>query len=486
MTLDLTLEHHEVLDYVQGKVVEPLSNAPAAAKMKYRKGEIKAKKILVDSIQNHLVAYISDLGTSKEIYDKLIGMFKVNNANQILFLKNKLKDIKMGKGEPIQSYFMRITQIKNDLLSIGEVTDDRELTLIALGGLSRACAVFNTTIFNNDRIPSFNELFARCTQEDTRMMARDKPSNGNEPTAYSTHAKKKNNVGPRRQGQGFTQRCAEKEGVPIVTGSTTILESVLTRRTLQEMMTTTTTKAMEIKGTTTLSTTSPLDTLDHWLIDSGASRHFTGYKEVLSNLVEKKTNLEIILGDNATYPMKGIGIVTLHLNQGQTIHLQEVLYVPDLKKNLVSISTMEDKGFQIAVIDGKVRIWQRNPKDAFTLALRVEGLWQVEGSPLGALTCDVSLQSELWHQRFTHLHYKALPGVSKMVTGMPDFNMNHEGVCQRCAAGKLTRELFPSSESQTTDILQFVHSDLSGMLLLTSLGGYLYYAIFVDDFSRKT
>ena len=69
-----------------------------------------------------------------------------------------------------------------------------------------------------------------------------------------------------------------------------------------------------------------MDTLDHWLIDSGASRHFIAYKEALLNLVEKKTNLKIILGDNATYPVKGIEFFTLHLNQGQTIHLQEVLF----------------------------------------------------------------------------------------------------------------------------------------------------------------
>ena len=61
MTLDLALEEHEVLDYVQGKVVEPPSNAPAAAKTKYRKCEVKAKKILIDSIQKHLVVYIFDL-----------------------------------------------------------------------------------------------------------------------------------------------------------------------------------------------------------------------------------------------------------------------------------------------------------------------------------------------------------------------------------------------------------------------------------------
>lgn len=44
----------------------------------------------------------------------------------------------------------------------------------------------------------------------------------------------------------------------------------------------------------------------------------------------------------------------------------------------------------------------------------------------------------------------------------------------------------PSSNSKTTYILQLVHSDLSGMLRVTSLGRYVYHVIFVDDFSRKT
>ena len=94
-------------------------------------------------------------------------------------------------------------------------------------------------------------------------------------------------------------------------------------------------------------------------------------------MVEKKSNLEVKLGDNSTYPVKGIGTATLPLNQGQTIHMQEVLYVPDLKKNLVSISAMEDKGFKVAFLDGKVCIWQRNPKYAFKHGFRVEVLYQV-------------------------------------------------------------------------------------------------------------
>ena len=105
------------------------------------------------------------------------------------------------------------------------------------------------------------------------------------------------------------------------------------------------------------------------MIYSGASRHFTEYKEALYDLIEKDTNLKIILGDNATYPVKGTRTMTLHLSQSQVLHLKDVLYVPDLKKNLVSISVMEDKGFKVAFVDGKVLIWKKNFKEALSIEL---------------------------------------------------------------------------------------------------------------------
>jgi len=61
-----------------------------------------------------------------------------------------LKDIKKGKDKGIQSYFLRITEIKNDQFSIGEVIPHRELTLTTLGGLPPEWYVFRTTILNND------------------------------------------------------------------------------------------------------------------------------------------------------------------------------------------------------------------------------------------------------------------------------------------------------------------------------------------------
>eukprot|EP00253_Pinus_taeda_P001425 PITA_01425 len=417
MSLDLTLEEQEVLDHVRGGIVEPPSNASVAARNKWTKGEVKERKIIWDSINKCLVAYVSELNTSKEMNDRLVSLFKVNDANQVLFLRNKLKEIKKGRDESMQAYFLRINEIKNGLLSIGKVIPDREMTLTTLGGL------------------------------------RSEWSNG----------RGKRSVGNQGRGQPFKKA-----------------------RNTRHESNTVNNKQDEYYLLVALSTTAPPDSLGNWLIDSGALRHFTSYKEALYNLIEKESNLEIVLGDNSKYPMKGIGNVTLQLNQGNTIHLQDVLYVPDLKKNLVSISTMEDKGYKVAFSDGKVRVWKKNFKDAFSLGFRVDSLYQVGGSPLGVMSCDTSLQSELWHRRFAHLHYKALPDVRKMVTGMTKFRLEQEGVCLGCAEGKLKRGPFPSCQSKTSDILQLVHSDIFNMMPVNSLGGYLYYLTFTDDYSSKT
>lgn len=128
-----------------------------------------------------------------------------------------------------------------------------------------------------------------------------------------------------------------------------------------------------------LSSSSHADSCDSSLVDSGASRHFTGYKEVLSNLVERETDLKIVLRDNSTYPIKGSGYVSFYLDQGKTLTLQEVLYVPSLKKNIMPVSSLEDKRMKVAFINGKVLTWpsRSNIRDALTLGSICEGLYKI-------------------------------------------------------------------------------------------------------------
>jgi hypothetical protein len=90
-----------------------------------------------------------------------------------------------------------------------------------------------------------------------------------------------------------------------------------------------------------------------WLVDSGASKHMIGFKHSLVNYRDKKFNVKVELGDEGTYSIKGFGSTSFQLQSGNVLHIEEILYVPGLKKNLISVAVLESKGYSVAFSKAK-------------------------------------------------------------------------------------------------------------------------------------
>jgi transposase InsO family protein len=73
-----------------------------------------------------------------------------------------------------------------------------------------------------------------------------------------------------------------------------------------------------------------------------------------------------------------------------------------------------------------------------------------------------------------------------MVTGLPEIQIQHKGVCKCCALGNNVKGFLSSSDNRSKEILDLIHSDVCGPMIVASLNGYLYYVLFIDDHSRKT
>ena len=84
-----------------------------------------------------------------------------------------------------------------------------------------------------------------------------------------------------------------------------------------------------------------------------------------------------------------------------------------------------------------------------------------------------------------HLHHVAFNTLRDIVTGIPDFNIDHQELCQGCTLGKYTKASFPSSEHRASGILDLIHSYVCGLMRTLSLSGHEYCVTFIDDFSRK-
>ena len=82
---------------------------------KFKYSDINAMSIIVESIKDYLIPYISHLDSSKKMYDSLTNLFSVRNIGQVLSLKNDLCDMKMNDYDIIKSYLVRIFQLRDQL-----------------------------------------------------------------------------------------------------------------------------------------------------------------------------------------------------------------------------------------------------------------------------------------------------------------------------------------------------------------------------------
>jgi len=72
-----------------------------------------------------------------------------------------------------------------------------------------------------------------------------------------------------------------------------------------------------------------------------------------------------------------------------------------------------------------------------------------------------------------------------MVEGMNNISMDFD-FYENCVYGKEIRVSFPSSGKRVKHILELVHNDVFRPVNVPSLGMFVYYVSFVDDFSRNT
>jgi hypothetical protein len=76
--IGLILEENDLAKFIKENVPEPEEEA---AKAKYKKDMVRAKRIIVESIKDHLIPQVSSKNTPKETFDALTKMYEVKNIN---------------------------------------------------------------------------------------------------------------------------------------------------------------------------------------------------------------------------------------------------------------------------------------------------------------------------------------------------------------------------------------------------------------------
>jgi hypothetical protein len=202
--IDLIIAKNKVLDIVKPEFEEGKEKEPqnVAAMDKFKDSDINAMSIIVDSIKYHLIPYISHLDSSKKMYDALTNLFSVRNIGQVMSLKNELRDMNMNDDDSITSYFVRISQLRDQVQAIEEIISEKELVNIVLNGLPKMWDAFAASMNTRKEYPTFEELWTCCAQEESGISAKEKPQKKYDDQAFTTRFKNlrnKRKFGSRRK-----------------------------------------------------------------------------------------------------------------------------------------------------------------------------------------------------------------------------------------------------------------------------------------------
>jgi hypothetical protein len=200
--------------------------------------------------------------------------------------------------------------------------------------------------------------------------------------------------------------------------------------------------------------------------------------------------LKMNLANSWSTKIVGSGTVKLSVEEHLTVRLDETLYVPDLRSNLLSVGKLTEHGYEVIFRRNEAIVTNPDTGENVIVARRDKDMYYIdelsEESRVSQTRSQISVSLQEWHERFGHLNEKDLKNIirKQKVDGIDIKADEALPVCETCVKGKQTRKPFTRSVSQSTELLELVHTDVCGPMRVNSLAGSRYFVTFIDDKSR--
>jgi hypothetical protein len=110
----------------------------------------------------------------------------------------------------------------------------------------------------------------------------------------------------------------------------------------------------------------------------------TGLRSVFLDLTEIDSDCSVNCGAGPQHAVKGVGRMRFQLESGGLLEVGEVLYVPELTINLLSVSALDESGFGVVFNSGHVFLYPVGATADTTtmLGVRYERLYRLLGRPV--------------------------------------------------------------------------------------------------------
>jgi len=324
---------------------EPTTGAAEIAKFRSRRD--KALATIVLSVDTTLLYLTSNPEDPAAVWKKLANQFEKKTWATRLDLR-RLHSMRLKDGDSAQEHIKTMTELFDALAVAGETVSDEDRVVYLLASLPDMYNVLVTALEANAEVPKLEVVIERILHQERKT--KEEADSTSETAMTSRRVPRRPKPKCYNCGKmGHIQRyCrAKKEGQDKDEGQKERKDSQRQRVTVSvDDNSDTDSDDFGLVNATdcVLSVSSECE----WIVDSGATSHMCSNKKAFTTLYQLKEPIKVTVGDGRALTAVGRGDVVLDVelpnSESKSCTMHDVLYVPELSYNLMSVAKVSQKG----------------------------------------------------------------------------------------------------------------------------------------------
>ena len=150
--MEAVLDDNGLKEFIDAKIPKPTSS-DAAVLDAWKKKTTKCRRILLEGVKDHIVSRLHGKASPFLMWKALTNLFQSKSDQRKLALKDKLRNIKMEKGDSMLKYLTKFIQCRDELGSVGVTVDDEDLVSLALLGLPKSWYSYQDSVNGREKLP---------------------------------------------------------------------------------------------------------------------------------------------------------------------------------------------------------------------------------------------------------------------------------------------------------------------------------------------
>ncbi|XP_045447465.1 uncharacterized protein LOC123655756 [Melitaea cinxia] len=435
-------------------VLEGMSNCIKQDSAKATAEDAKAKAKLILTISPSLYVHIKEASSTYDLWQKLRSMFDDSGFSRRISLLRNLISIRLDSCESMTIYITQIIETAQKLSGTGFIVNDEWIGCLLLAGLPEKYLPMIMAIEHSgiaitaDVVKSkLIDLAGNDTEGGSAFLSKRQKncqhsSHRNDSTFHhgGTNVKtEKMNIKCYRCKQfgHFKSQCHKNNPNRLETKKTNAFSAVF------------------LNG---------LYSKHDFYLDSGASVHMTADVSLMTkNACYTPRIKEIMAADKNKMSVLcsgDVNIITVTPNCKYEVTLKDVLCVPNLTTNLISVSQLIKNGNKVEFKKNCCNVYNQK-NELVAVANQINGVYKLSYEKPQCLFTYVN--SEIWHRRMGHLNINDLNKMKNgAVTGISFkdcASSKNKSNCKVCCEGKQSRLPFDNVGTRSNEPLSIIHAD---------------------------